>query len=102
LIQLHIYLFVVFNTDGQMIAIRLSKQVHKATTAIKRGVQLFNAVIGMNCSSCLPGNISEKDAMVPSSHVFDSVLDNSLVISLIVIDLFVIAIILILFYFASS
>jgi len=69
-----------------MIAIRLSKQVHKATAAIKKGVQLFNAVIGMKSGWCLPYNISETEALNPSSPVFDSVLDNSLVFTFVVSD----------------
>lgn len=71
-----------FITDGQMIAIRLSKQVHKATAAIKKGVLLFNGIVGMKSSSRLPMNISEKDALAPSSPVFDNVLHDSQVIKL--------------------
>ena len=65
----------VVNSDGQMIAIRLSKQVQKATTAVKKGVQLYNGVSGMKSGSRYPQTITEKDALIPSSSVFSSILE---------------------------
>ena len=54
----------------QIIGIRLSKQVRKATAAVQKGVQLYNAVIGIKSGSLLCQNIAEKDALIPSSPVF--------------------------------
>jgi hypothetical protein len=68
-------LCVWINSDGQKIAIRLSKQVHKATSAIKKGVQFYNAVVGLKAGSYLPQTVTEKDALVPSSSMFSGILD---------------------------
>jgi hypothetical protein len=69
-------LIFYLNSDGQMIAIRLSKQVQKATAAVKKGVQLYNAVGGMKSGSLLHQTITEKDALIPSSAIFISILEN--------------------------
>jgi hypothetical protein len=68
-----IYILLLY-ADGQMVATRLSKQVKKATAAVKKGVALYNGVGGMKPGSKVPDSISETDALVPTSDVFASVL----------------------------
>ena len=47
--------------DGQSVYIRLNKQLKKATAAVRRGVSLYNGVIGMSASlSTFPASVTEK------------------------------------------
>lgn len=75
------YLALVCCSDGQTIAVRLNKQVKKASSAIRKGVTAYNSVRGFIASAgaTLPGSIDEKEVSSTSS-IFRTILDISQVV----------------------
>ena len=70
--------FVICCSDGHKVAVRLNKQVKKASGAIRKRVTAYNSVTGFSSSTgaTLPGTVSEIDVL-PSSSIFATVLDIS-------------------------
>ena len=79
---MYIALQTVCGTDGQSIAIRLNKQLRKASHAIRKCVTAYNSVQGFNAAAgaTVPETICEKDVSSYYS-LFAAVLNITQVVS---------------------
>ena len=68
--------FILHLSDGQKIARRLSKQVQKSTSAVKKGLKLYNEQTISYGDSGLPLTIDIEEALDPNSDVYSELISG--------------------------